>query len=99
MVGLIGTEETTPFQVSVGAWLGLGGDNEVAPAVAKLPPAKVLCVYGTQEDDTACNDPSLSTVQKIQLQGDHHYDEKYDTLAAKLMEAIASRVQAQPAAQ
>ena len=99
MAWLNGTEETTPFQFSVGAWLGLGGDNEVAPAVAKLPPAKVLCVYGTQEDDTACNDPSLSTVQKIQLKGDHHYDEKYDTLAAKLMEAIASRVPAQPSAQ
>ncbi|UGX86989.1 virulence factor family protein [Phyllobacterium meliloti] len=97
MVGLIGTEETTPFQVSVGAWLGLGGDNEVAPAVAKLPPEKVLCVYGTEEDDTACTDPALSTVQKILLAGDHHYNEKYDALAAKLMEAIASRVQGQAA--
>jgi len=91
LVGLIGTEETTPFQVSVGAWLGLGGDNEVAPAVAKLPLDKVLCVYGSEEDDTACTDPSLSTVQKIELQGDHHYDEKYEMLASKLMQAIAAR--------
>ncbi len=91
MIGLIGTEETTPFQVSVGAWLGLGGDNEVAPAVAKLPLDKVLCVYGSEEDDTACNDPSLASVEKIELQGDHHYDEKYDMLAAKLMQAIAAR--------
>ncbi|MEK1890274.1 MAG: AcvB/VirJ family lysyl-phosphatidylglycerol hydrolase [Phyllobacterium sp.] len=91
MVGLIGTEETTPFQVSVGAWLGLGGDNEVAPAVAKLPLEKVLCVYGSEEDDTACKNPSLAAAEKIELQGDHHYDEKYDMLAAKLMQAIASR--------
>jgi type IV secretory pathway VirJ component len=91
LVGLIGTEETTPFQVSVGAWLGLGGDNEVAPAVAKLPSDRVLCVYGSQEDDTACTAPSLASVQKIELPGDHHYDEKYDTLAAKVMEAIAAR--------
>ncbi len=91
LVGLIGTEETTPFQVSVGAWLGMGGDNEVAPAVAKLPLNKVLCVYGSEEDDTACTNPSLAAVQKIELQGDHHYDEKYDMLAAKLMEAIAAR--------
>lgn len=91
LVGLIGTEETTPFQVSVGAWLGLGGDNEVAPAVAKLPLDKVLCVYGSEEDDTACTDPSLSAVEKIELPGDHHYDEKYELLATKLMEAIAAR--------
>ncbi|MBZ9653432.1 virulence factor family protein [Phyllobacterium lublinensis] len=91
LVGLIGTEETTPFQVSVGAWLGLGGDNEVAPAVAKLPSDRVLCVYGSQEDDTACTAPSLASVQKIELPGDHHYDEKYDTLAAKIMEAIVAR--------
>ena len=91
LVGLIGTEETTPFQVSVGAWLGMGGDNEVAPAVAKLPLDKVLCVYGSEEDDTACTAPALSAVQKIELQGDHHYDEKYDMLASKLMEAISAR--------
>ncbi len=91
LVGLIGTEETTPFQVSVGAWLGMGGDNEVAPAVAKLPLNKVLCVYGSEEDDTACTDPSLAAVEKIELNGDHHYDEKYDMLASKLMQAIASR--------
>jgi len=91
LVGLIGTEETTPFQVSVGAWLGLGGDNEVAPAVARLPLDKVLCVYGSEEDDTACTAPSLDAVQKIQLEGDHHYDEKYEMLAGKLMEAVESR--------
>lgn len=91
LVGLIGTEKTTPFQVSVGAWLGLGGDNEVAPAVAKLPLDKVLCVYGSEEDDTACTDPLLNAVEKIELPGDHHYDEKYELLAMKLMEAIAAR--------
>lgn len=91
LVGLIGTEKTTPFQVSVGAWLGLGGDNEVAPAITKVPTAKVLCVYGSEEDDTACTDPSLSAVEKIELPGDHHYDEKYELLAAKLMEAVAAR--------
>ncbi|MEP7454968.1 AcvB/VirJ family lysyl-phosphatidylglycerol hydrolase [Phyllobacterium sp. SB3] len=91
LVGLIGTEKTTPFQVSVGAWLGLGGDNEVAPAVAKIPTGKVLCVYGSEEDDTACTDPSLSAVEKIELPGDHHYDEKYELLAAKLMEAVVAR--------
>lgn len=92
LVGLIGTEETTPFQVSVGAWLGLGGDNEVAPAVAKLPLDKVLCVYGSEEDDTACTNSSLASVEKIELPGDHHYDEKYDVLAGKLMQAITSRL-------
>ncbi|MGH6861635.1 MAG: AcvB/VirJ family lysyl-phosphatidylglycerol hydrolase [Phyllobacterium sp.] len=91
LVGLIGTEKTTPFQVSVGAWLGLGGDNEVAPAVAALPAGKVLCVYGSDEDDTACSDPSLAAVEKIELPGDHHYDEKYDVLAQKLMQSIAAR--------
>lgn len=91
LVGLIGTEETTPFQVSVGAWLGLGGDNEVAPAVEKLPLDKVLCVYGSEEDDTACTATALAAIQKIELEGDHHYDEKYEMLASKLMEAIAAR--------
>jgi type IV secretory pathway VirJ component len=91
LVGLIGTEETTPFQVSVGAWLGLGGDNEVAPAVAQLPKEKVVCIYGSDEDDTACTAAVLSGVQKIELPGDHHYDEKYDVLAGKLMEAVSTR--------
>ncbi len=91
LVGLIGTEKTTPFQVSVGAWLGMGGDYEVAPAITKIPTNKVLCVYGSEEDDTACTDPGLSAVEKIDLPGDHHYDEKYELLASKLMEAVAAR--------
>ncbi|MCX8279346.1 virulence factor family protein [Phyllobacterium sp. 0TCS1.6C] len=92
MIGLIGTEKTTPFQVSVGAWLGLGGDSDVAPAIARLPASKALCVYGSEEDDTACNDPALAAVEKIELAGDHHYDEKYELLAQKLMEALGRRL-------
>lgn len=92
MVALLGTEKTTKFQVSVGGWLGIGGDQDVAQAITTIPPQKVLCVHGTEEDETACTDPRLKGVEVLTIEGGHHFDEEYDALAGKLIEALQKRI-------
>lgn len=92
MIALLGTETTTRFQVSVGSWLGLGGDMQVAPAIAALPADRVVCVYGADEDETACNAPELSFIEKIQLDGGHHFDGDYETVAAHLLQRLNKRI-------
>lgn len=94
MVGLLGTEATTPFQVTVGDWLGLGGDNAVAPEVAKIPRDKLLCVYGEDETLSICRDPALQGMEALQLEGGHHFDGDYEALAAKLLDGLRKRVAA-----
>ncbi|MER9171747.1 virulence factor [Mesorhizobium australicum] len=54
-----------------------GGDHPVAPAIATIPPGRVLCVYGEDEHDTACTDPLLSGIKTLKTKGGHHFDEDY----------------------
>lgn len=93
-IGLLGTEKTTPFQVTLENWLGLGGDRAVAPAIAALPQDRVLCIYGEDETETACVDPSLAGVEKLKVGGDHHFDGDYQGLASEIITAIKRRDQA-----
>ncbi len=45
-----------------------GGDRPAA--------TRVLCVYGSDEDDSACEDAKLSAFTKLALDGGHHFDGK-----------------------
>ncbi len=92
MVALLGTEDTTTFQVTVGGWLGVGGDNLVAPAVARMPLDRVLCAYGEEENLSVCKDPTLKGMEQLKLSGGHHFDEDYEGLAARLLEGLRKRI-------
>ncbi|MCO6048177.1 virulence factor family protein [Mesorhizobium sp. RP14(2022)] len=92
MVALLGTEETTTFQVTVGGWLGIGGDYEVVPEIRKIPLERVVCIYGEDEDLTACTDPRLKGMELIKTEGGHHFDGDYDALADRLYQALKTRL-------
>ncbi|WP_185984124.1 virulence factor family protein [Aureimonas mangrovi] len=95
LIGLLAPGTATGFEISVGGWLGFAtGENEVVPAIEALPPAKVLCVYGRDEDGTACTNPALSSVAILGLDGGHHFDGDYPALAARLLAAITNGAKA-----
>ena len=91
-VGLLATQRTTNLQVTVGAWLGLGGDHSVAPAIATIPRDRVLCVYGEDERDTACTDPLLTGIQTMKIKGGHHFDGDYPALTRLLLTGMRARM-------
>lgn len=91
-VGLLATQKTITFQVTVGSWLGGGGDHVVAPAIATIPRDRLLCVYGEDEDDTACTDPLLAGIQTLKMKGGHHFDENYPALAKILLARMKPRM-------
>ncbi|MGE0584308.1 MAG: virulence factor family protein [Flavobacteriaceae bacterium] len=79
---LLSPETSTGFSISVTGWLGLqSGDHDVVDAVAKLPAGKVHCLYGKDEDDSACTSPALSKTNVLALDGGHHFDGDYERLA------------------
>ncbi|WP_284255254.1 virulence factor family protein [Brucella sp. bbatCR03] len=92
MVGLLGVETTTTFQVSIEGWLGMNGDKDVVPAIASIPLDRVVCVYGQEEDDTACTADELKGMDTMKLPGGHHFDENYEPIAAALLDKMRSRV-------
>jgi type IV secretory pathway VirJ component len=77
------------FEIKVDGWLGSAGkEAPTGPEMAKLPAAKVLCVYGKEEvDETGCTEKTAPG-EKLELPGGHHFDENYPALAKRLTDAI-----------
>lgn len=84
MIALMGVSNTADFQISIDGWLGGSGDTPVLTELQKMPMEKTVCIYGEDEDDTACPAPSLNAMQRIKLPGGHHFDEDYQSLAKTL---------------
>ncbi|WP_343314864.1 AcvB/VirJ family lysyl-phosphatidylglycerol hydrolase [Brucella sp. BE17] len=91
MVGLLSAETTTTFQISIQGWLGMDGDKDVVSAIATIPLDRVVCVYGEEEDDTACTADRLKGMEVMKLPGGHHFDENYEPIAAALYERMRTR--------
>ncbi|WP_397449394.1 virulence factor family protein [Pseudomonas sp. NA-150] len=80
------------FEIQVEGWLGTAGkEAATGPEMAKLPPEKVLCVYGAEEDaESGCTE-ATAVGEKLKLPGGHHFDENYPALAKRMIEAIDKR--------
>ncbi|RIY02175.1 virulence factor family protein [Aureimonas flava] len=95
LIGLLAPSIETGFQISVGGWLGMStGDSDVVAAAAGLPADRVLCIYGTDDDGSACVEPRLAAFTKLPIEGGHHFDGNYDALAARILAALRAGPQA-----
>lgn len=88
------------FEIKVEGWLGQEGkEAPTGPEMAKLPPEKVLCVYGEEEtSESGCTD-TTAVGQKLKLPGGHHFDENYPALTQKLIAVIDKWVNKEAPAQ
>ncbi|MEE7548767.1 virulence factor, partial [Xanthomonas sp. Kuri4-1] len=75
-ISLLGLAHGADFKVRVGGWLGLGASSErpVLPALARLDPHRVQCIYGQQEKDTLCPELRARGVAVVMRPGGHHFD-------------------------
>ncbi|MBA1201378.1 virulence factor family protein [Pseudomonas capeferrum] len=80
------------FEIEVEGWLGKDGNEApTGPEMARLPAAKVVCIYGVEEsDESGCTAPT-AVGERLQLPGGHHFDEDYPALAKRLIEQIQAR--------
>ena len=89
---LLAFARTGSFEIAVEGWLGAAGkEAATGPEMAKLPAAKVLCVYGLEEKDESGCTEATAPGEKLQLPGGHHFDENYPALAKRLIDAINKR--------
>ncbi|KPW93370.1 hypothetical protein ALO79_200012 [Pseudomonas syringae pv. castaneae] len=96
---LLAFARTGSFEIEVEGWLGNAGtEAATGPEMAKLPPEKVVCIYGVEEaGESGCTDKS-AVGEAIKLPGGHHFDENYPALAKRLIDEINKR-QPKPADQ
>jgi len=89
---LLALARSGSFEIEVQGWLGKdGAEADTAPELARIPAAKLFCVYGAEEAaDSGCTLPQM-TGERLLLGGGHHFDGDYKALAGHLLEAIAAR--------
>ncbi|MEB0080282.1 AcvB/VirJ family lysyl-phosphatidylglycerol hydrolase [Pseudomonas sp. CCI3.2] len=89
---LLAFARTGSFEIQVEGWLGTAGkEAPTGPEMAKLPPEKVLCVYGAEETaESGCTE-TTAVGEKLMLPGGHHFDENYPALAKRMTDAIDKR--------
>ncbi len=91
VIALMAPGLSTSFQVTISGWLGIDDSGyDIPPAIARLPAAKVVCVYGREETDTACLDPALKGATIVATEGGHHFDGDYETLAQRFLDRLGS---------
>ena len=80
---------TTSFQVTVSGWLDIDDSGYNIPkAISALPAGQVICIYGEEEHDSACANPSLKAVTIVKTKGGHHFDGDYTGLAQKFLDRM-----------
>ena len=85
---LLALGEKADFEIHVSGWLGKNSEGmALTPELASLPKAKILCVYGREEQaETACSTLQNSQSDILELPGGHHFDQDYPALTQKILD-------------
>jgi type IV secretory pathway VirJ component len=91
-ISLLGLSEQVDYEVSVGEFLGTGTSaGETLPDLKKIEPGLIQCVYGSDEDESACPKLDGTGVEMIRTTGGHHFDGDYEALARKILDGFKRR--------
>jgi len=92
-LSLLGLSEAVDYEISVGEFLGTSSsEGETLPDLKRIKPALIQCVYGEEEDDSACPKVDGTGVEMIRTTGGHHFDGDYEALAGKILDGLKRRV-------
>ena len=96
MVSLLSLTSATSWQISVLGWLGqsTGTGGNPADEIARMDPAIVQCVYGSEDEDSPCPGLAAKGVEVIRTDGGHHFDGDYEALARKIAAGLDRRLPA-----
>ena len=92
-ISLLGLSRSADWQITVSGWLG-GPSSDArptGPALARIPPSLVQCVYGTDETDSPCPALAGRGAEAIRTKGGHHFDGNYPALAQDVVAGIDGR--------
>jgi type IV secretory pathway VirJ component len=63
-------------------------DRPTVPEVERLRGMRLLCVYGADEEDSACRDLPPGLAMRIQLPGGHHFRGAYQQVAERILQTL-----------
>lgn len=92
-VVLLGMEHTASFEfhlMDLIRTVNRASDIPVKPYIARIAEAPVVCVYGTEEEDTVCPELDPTRVHLIKREGKHHFDGDYPGLTRAILTALTA---------
>jgi type IV secretory pathway VirJ component len=88
LIALMGLGKRADFQFHLSNWVSSSNDGlPIPPEVAKLPAGLAMCIYGSEENDSACPNLDASRIKLLKLSGGHHFDGNYERLAGLILDA------------
>ena len=63
-------------------------DRPTVPEIERLRGMQVLCVYGADEEDSACRDLPPNLAKRVELPGGHHFGGAYQKVAGRILQMI-----------
>jgi len=96
LLSLLALSHQADFEIVLGSWVGVTGAGKHGDPVkhlAAVEATRIQCVYGLDEEDTAC--PALEPrvrdgVELIARPGGHHFDENYELIADRIVARIVA---------
>lgn len=86
---LLSVGKLADYEFHLSNWLGANNNGlPIAPEIAKLDPARTLCIYGVQDEDTLCPHLPANAVRRFALPGDHHFKGDYAALAQLILREL-----------
>ncbi len=75
------------FAIHISEWLGKKSKAlPMAPEMMRLPPSKILCIYGQEEkSETSCTYLAHTKANIVELPGGHHFDKDYEKLTRLIL--------------
>lgn len=95
-ISLLALSHEVDYEISVGGWLGVssGSEADTVKDIEKIDPKIIQCIYGTDDDDDACPALKDKGIEVIGIEGGHHFDEDYEALTKRIVDALKTRLQA-----
>lgn len=95
-MSLLSLSRKVDYVISVMGWLGAssaGKGGDPIKDLKSINPKIVQCVYGKDDDeDVACPLLNGTGAEVIAMEGGHHFDDDYETLAKKIIAGVKSRL-------
>ena len=86
---LLGVSERAMFEFHLTNWITSGREGlAVGPEIDKLSAAEVLCIYGTDDDESSCAKLDPSHARILELPGGHHFDGDYGRVASLILDQV-----------
>jgi type IV secretory pathway VirJ component len=91
LIALLGPSPSVDFEFHFVEWFSETShktDLRVAPEVEKLRGKQILCVYGTEEEDSLCKMLPAGLVQLVAMKDGHHFGGDYKTIAEIILKEV-----------